>query len=343
MNPAEGDSAILEKDAQDGTTSITGPLTEDEAAQALLERATKAADRPADDTANEGEPDPKATDKVKEGDTADEDDEDDEKPEPKRKASDDDEIEIKVGDEVKVVPVAALKRLYGQEAALTKKSMELAARREEAEAAFSIANGTYVTQLEKAKGEVDKYAKYDFELLAQRLSPEQFKRLQADRNAANDHFKFLAEEARGFAEQVTVQRNEMQRKAAVEAVAVLKRDIEGWNTEVYKDVRSFAIENGIDEDDFDQLTSAPAIKLMHRAMSATRELETLKARTAKLKEKLAKAPRNAVSSGAEGEGGDGPRDKAAFERLNQTGSTEDAAAVLMARARAARDARQSGA
>ena len=234
-------------------------------------------------------------------------------------------VEFKVGDETKTIKVKDLTRLAGQEAALTQKSQQLASERKTAADTFEIAKGAYEKLLTDAKAKVDQYANLDWLKIGQTLTPEQAKKLRSEAQAAEEHFKFLATDAREFAKKADAHTAETNRAAAVKAVEHVVKHIPGWNASVYSEVRAFATEAGIDASDFDQIVSGPAIVLLHDAMQFRRA----KASAAKITKKVDLAPKNSVTP--KPTAGISRSDKTAMNRLTSSGSVEDAAAVFASR------------
>jgi len=234
-------------------------------------------------------------------------------------------VEVKVGDEIKKLKVKDLTRLAGQEAALTQKSQQLASERKTAADTFEIAKGAYETLLTKAQQNVEKYRNLDWMKIGQSLAPEQAKKLRAEAQAAEDHFKFLATDAREFAKKADAHAAEVNRAAAVQAVEYVQKHIPNWNASVYSEVRKFATDAGIDASDFDQIVSGPAIVLVHDAMLYRRA----KAQAKTVTKKVDLSPKNSVTP--KPTAGTTRTDKTAMSRLASSGSVEDAAAVFASR------------
>lgn len=271
-------------------------------------------------------------------------DEDDSKPTQKdgeeedvKYADDTAKVRVKVGDEELVVDVKDLKRLYGQESALTKRSQEIAARAKEYEAKTTQA----VTALDKmqvsAKKAFEPYEKIDWAQAARSLSQADYNQLRADAQDAQNNLRFITEEldaqmkgAKDYAE------TEMKR-LATEAGKQLKDQasphyIDGWSKELYGKMRDFASEAGLKNDVFDTIVDPAALKIVHDAMQYRAQKAKVKAVVTQAKAKVVSdkqlSPKSTDTSDV--------RDKAAMSRLQESGSVDDAAAVYLARLKARR-------
>ena len=191
--------------------------------------------------------------------------EDEEEPTAKKALDDDTEVEIKVDDEVLKVSVKDLKRLYGQEAALTRKSQQVAAKRKEVEATEQKLGASLQKLYERAATRWEPYSKIDMLVASKQLDADQFAALRAEANAAFEEFRFISEEAQAFVEQTNAQRQEQMKQAAQEAVKVLKETIPGWSQPLYDNIREYAISSGMDAEVVNNLVDPIAIQLIHKA------------------------------------------------------------------------------
>ena len=112
--------------------------------------------------------------------------------------SDDTLVEIQVDGEAKQASLKDLKRLYGQEASLTRKSQETAAKRKEAEEALAKADISYRKLLERAEARMKPYAEVDMLVASRQMSTEDFAALRREAQEAEKDLKFLQEEANAF-------------------------------------------------------------------------------------------------------------------------------------------------
>ena len=127
-------------------------------------------------------------------DDSEEGDEDEEKSEAKKTLDDDAEVEIKVDNEVKKVSVKELKRLWGQEAALTRKSQEVAAKRKEMDATEQKLAVSLEKLYNKAKDKWEPYSKIDMLVASKQLDADQFAALRAEAQAAYEEFSRAMDE-----------------------------------------------------------------------------------------------------------------------------------------------------
>lgn len=314
----------------------------DDAANALLSRWTDAEQLSEND---EGAKPPRRTETVRDkdeddnqSDVSDDDidfgdedentDEDDTGPKDALvEAADDAVVNLTVdGEEIKVA-VKDLKRLYGQEASLTRKSQEVAQQRQLAE--DSGARYVVATQrlLDKANERFQPYASIDWGIAAKTLDNDEYVALRQEAQAAHTDIKFLTEELDGVFTQAQEGRAEALEAEAASAVEILTRDIPNFTAETYTAMTDYAVEQGLDAEAVQQLTDPVALKLIHKAMAYDRA----KARAASKRTTTPTSKRNTNSSRrptgrGEDRGGD------ALTKLKSSGSRDDAVALLMARA-----------
>ena len=188
--PSEDATEEAEEDAQDDVDEDTVNEDEDDLEDDL------------DDEEDEDEDDPE------EDAEADDDDEDeDEDDEPKRKkkrkeveVTDDTLGEVKVNGEVEQVSIKDLRRLAGQEKALTRKSMAVSAAAEKAKAREEFAESRLQKAKEKAEARAEEYKKIDFEQLAasNQYTPEQIEQWRQQAADAKTEADFFNEELDSF-------------------------------------------------------------------------------------------------------------------------------------------------
>jgi len=264
-----------------------------------------------------------------EDDTEDESDEgaqDEEEPEAKKTLDDDSEVEVKVNDEVLKVSVKDLKRLYGQEAALTRKSQEVSAKRKEVEATEQKLGASLQKLYEKAATRWEPYSKIDMLVASKQLDADQFAALRAEAQAAFEDFRFISEEAEAFVKQTQAQRQEQMKQAAQEAVKVLKESIPGWSQPLYDNIREYAISSGMDAEVVNNLVDPIAIQLIHKARlydESKKVVTKKKVLTPKKVVKTTVSPDSAKDLS--------PKKDEAAKRLRATGDIDDAAELFLSR------------
>lgn len=198
--------------------------------------------------------------------TEEETEEDTESTEESTKTLDDDaQVEIKVDDEVLKVSVKDLKRLYGQEAALTKKSQQVAAKRKELEQDGMKTAAILDKMYNKAAERWKPYSEIDMLVASKQLDTESFSALRAEAQAAYEDFRFVSEEANAFVQETQAKQQATLKEAAAEAVTVLKEAIPNWSTSLYDSIREYAINTGMKPEVVNNLVDPVAIQLIHKA------------------------------------------------------------------------------
>ena len=234
------------------------------------------------------------------------DDEDDFDPEDEEEAEDEEEdevielnddtlIDILVDGETQQASIKDLKRLYGQEASLTRKSQETAKQRKEAEEQLGKTSAIFQKMLEKAEARWKPYEEVDMLVASRTMDTDDFAQLRREAQEAHDDLKFFQEEADGFFKEIQEQQQLQLQEAAREAVKVLEADIPDWNTDLYNDIRSYAVAQGLPEEQVNQYVDPNVIKILNKARlfdQAKQVTTTKKKRTAKKVLKSNKAPQN---------------------------------------------------
>lgn len=321
----------------------TGALSEDGAAEAFLRKWQDASEpsdasdgdtsAPDDDeTSSEGDDSEAETEENDDEDDADPeegdaDDEDEAEEQPKAKRADEDaEVEITVDGETHKVSVKDLKRLYGQEASLTRKSQEVAAKRKEIEDT----GAKYALGLERMlKTAEDRYAPYaeiDFLVAAKQMDADDFAQLRAEAQAAYEEYNFVKSELDGFVKNLETQRQTVLREQAREAVRVLQdpeKGIPGWSNALYDEIRHFAVGQGLKEEIVNTIVDPVVIKLLYGAMQHSKGSKVATEKKAKA------APRKVIKSTATPVAQNKGRDKLA--QLRSKGDIESATEAFLAR------------
>ena len=321
-------------------------LNEDDAAAAFLskwseEDPEKASEAPEEDEQSEETPAEEPEDEAEEAveieeeseeDPQDdseeetEDEEEEESEEPKKVLDDDALVKVKVDGEELEVSVKDLKRLYGQEAALTRKSQEAAAKRKEAEATAMKASAALQKMYEKAAAKWEPYSKIDYLVAQKQLDTEQFAALRAEAQAAFEDFRFISEEADAFVKQTQAQQQAQLQEAAKEAVKVLRDAIPNWSPALYDQIREYAVTTGMDAEVVNNLVDPVAIQLIHKARLYD---ESKKIVTKKKVVTQKKVVKSTVASNPKGMKGDSA--VKAKKTLQTSGSVDDAANLFLSR------------
>ena len=206
-------------------------------------------------------------------------------------------VEIVVDGETKQASVKDLKRLYGQEASLTRKSQEMASQRKLADEQMQKADASLQAMLTRAQERYKPYAEVDMLVASKQMSADDFTALRAEARQAEEDLKFLSEEAEQFYGYVKQQQSESLQQQAKECIKVLQQDIPDWSNDLYNDIRSYAIAQGLPEDQVNQYADPNVIKLLNKArmFDQTKKVATVKkAKAAKKILRSKKAPPNSA-------------------------------------------------
>lgn len=294
-----------------------------------LETDTETEETPDDsDESPEDEEGDEETDETEESDDQDESDEDEK---PKKALDDDAVVKVKVDGEELDVPVKDLKRLYGQEKALTRKSQEVAQERKRVEDNGARYVAGLSTLLEKARERFKPYAEIDWLVAAQQLSPDELTALRTEARKASEDLQFLGTELDGVMRKADHERQQSLRKQAAAAIEYLKDEktgIKGWSDKVYDDIRTYAVGKGLDAGVVNELTDPIAIKIMHQSMLYEKGQKALTQT-----KKVDKTPKKIIKGGSQTQTAQmrGKTQNNAFQKLQRTGDMEDAADAFLER------------
>ena len=159
--------------------------------------------------------------------------------------SDDTIVELTVDGETKQASLKELKRLYGQEASLTRKSQETASQRKQADEQLQKADASLQAMLTRAQDRYKPYEEVDMLVASRQMNPDDFAALRAEAKAAESDLKFLQEEANGFYGELQQKQAVQQQESAKHCIEVLKEKLPEWNTDLYNDIREHAISSGL--------------------------------------------------------------------------------------------------
>lgn len=244
-------------------------------------------------------------------------------------ASDNDEVIIKVNDTEQKVSVKELKRLFGQEAALTRKSQETAEERKTVEAEKARYSTALQTMQKRAEDKYRPYSEIDFLVASRQLDADEFEALRKEALAAYEDYKFYTEELKNFKDSSEQDTHKEYLEKAQKAIQVLSdptEGIPGWSKDLYDEIRTFAVEkNGMDMDAVNKITDPSIIKMMWKAMRYDKAKKVSTKKIAKAPKKVVKPATPADTKAAK------TADDKAFKRLRETGSPDDAVTALMNR------------
>ena len=174
-------------------------------------------------------------------------------------------VEVLVDGEVKKASVKDLKRLYGQEAALTKKSQQTAKQRKEADEALQKTSVVMQKLIEKAQEAYKPYEDIDMLVASQEMTREDFASLRKESKLAKDNLDFLTQEAEQFYGEIQAQHQANLNEAATNAVKVLREDIPDWSNAMYDEIRQYSVSEGLPEQMVNTIVDPVVIKLLNKA------------------------------------------------------------------------------
>jgi hypothetical protein len=325
----DGDENILNAFLTDPEEGDDAPPQEPSKKKVQKEEDNKETDDEDDndaDDASEETPE----DEGEEGDDG-EGSEDEETDDKAKKFADDDEtyVKVKVGDEEHEVRVTDLKRLWGQEAPLTRKSQQVADDRKivDEERAKNIA--AYDVLLKRATERADQYRALPWTQLMKdpQVPADQLAALQAEASKALEDETFLKNEITGFMKKVSDDQMKARREAAVACLKALNdtespHHIKGWNEALYNDIRAFATDQGLDKDMVNSLTDPGAFKVLHMAMQFARG--KTKVVTKKVNKSPTKIVKNSASSPPARDSSKAVKVKDMVVKAKKSGSMDDA-------------------
>ena len=246
------------------------------------------------------------------------------------RATDEALVTISVDGKDHEIAVRDLKRLWGQEAALTRKSQELAAKRQEFETTSQKTAIVLDRTLTKAKERWAEFEGMDFISLGTKMDPEAFAELRRDALDAWNQLQFIQKDADEFLAGL----KERQKAEWAEALKTAKEQladpdtgIPNWSEAVYNDLRSYAVTQGIAQDQVDSLIDPVALRLLWKAKQFD---DRQKAVAVKVRPKIAAAPKKVIRSGTEAPAADDQSAKRQelMSRLRKSGGKIDQAAAL---------------
>jgi hypothetical protein len=254
----DGESPSESDEATHGESEDSTPEQDDESQQS----------EDGDTKEEEGEDDEDDEDSSDDEEDSDDDDEgEDESEQPA--VTDDAIVTVEVNGESKEFKVGDLKRLAGQEAALTTKSQEVAEQRQQYEEGLKVQRTALEAMMQRAQKRFEPYKDFDFALAAQQYDAETYKALREDAQAAYADLQFYQTELRNLVQQQDQERQQQLSKAAQAAVKELQdpeKGIPGFDRNVYTQIRDYAVANGVSESDVDQMVNPAAWKILHKAM-----------------------------------------------------------------------------
>ncbi len=260
--------------------------------------------------------------------------------------SDDTYVKVKIGDEEQEVSVKDLKRLYGQEASLTRKSQEVSEQRRVADEGIAKNVAALNVLHEKAKAKAAPYRNIDWLAISKNPAIS-----AADASALRDEAKAVFDDEAFFEKDLGTLMTTISEKQKADTVAQAKvcistlstegtaekpnpLFIEGWSDKVYDDIRAFAREMGSDANAVNSLVDPVAFKLLHMAMQFKRgSSKVLTVKTKKSPTKIVKASSSSTNTSSSSMSA---RNKA-ITKLKTSGSDDAAMDAFMVGLTATRD------
>ena len=287
-----------------------------------------------DDESEDNLDDPDDTDELDDEDVeTDEDEDDEEDDEEPLAASDDQIVDINVNGESKQVSVKDLKRLYGQEASLTKKSQDLAQQRKQSDESLAQTQLSYQKLLERAEARFKPYADIDMLVASRQMDPDTFAQLRQDAKQAEEDLTFLKEESNTLVSQQQQQFAEQSKEAAANCVKVLQEQLPDWGNELYSDIRNYAVKSGLPQEQVDQYTDPQVIMLINKARLYDQSKQSAKSKKAKAKLTKSKSGKTKVLSSRKAplskEASAERKRQAAIKNLHGHSDLDDIASALM--------------
>lgn len=306
MSEEAAEAALMASFEKAADNTNDDPSDDDEAEEPGADEQEQAADEDEADDADEGE----------EGDDSESDDADAE-PAKAPAVTDEAEVEVTVNGETQKFTIGSLKRLAGQEAALTQKSQEADLVGGRAAAALQAA-------IEAVQEDLSPYADVDWLVLQQQLDPEEFAWHRENAAKAHKRYTKLVGTAQEFEQTLQARQTNESRRQAQACLQELKADVPEWNDKLYSDILAFGVKEGLPEADVSAITNPKVLKLLRKAML----YDQGKAVATK---KVQAAPTKVLKGTARQEPAKAATAKKAESRLARTGSDSDAVAVLMGR------------
>lgn len=248
-------------------------------------------------------------------------------------ASDETFVKLKVDGKEVEASVKDLKRLYGQEQSLTRKSQEAAETKKKAEETAVKHMAGLEKLLERAKEQAAPYASINFLALTKdpNVSSEELSALSDAATRAFENVRYLEQELDGVIRTTQAERQQQMMIQARETIKILtdpKTGIPGWNEQMYNDIRKFAVDTGMNEQVVNEMVDPVAFKVLHMAM----QYQKGKSALSKTK-KVDKTPKRIIKGTPEEtvkRAKASPKQEV-YKRLKETGSVDDAADAFMAK------------
>lgn len=324
MDVTDNDVDVADIEAFAQLDAAPAPEKKRKPAPQVEDETTDTTDTPEDDTETTSDDD------AAEGDeeTSTDESEEEEGEEAEGDKTDELVVKVKVDGEEREFTVASLKRLAGQEAALTRRSQEVATQRQQIEQTAKVHVAALDKMLERAKANYEPYAQLDFLALSRdpNVSTEQLTALRDMATKAYEDVKFIEQDLAHFSKEHAEREHAeliAEAKKSLEILRDPEKGIPGFNETVYAEMRQYALDIGIPAQAIDRTVDATSLKLLHKAMLYDRGQK--KVTTTKTDKKVPKKIVKSTSTpDAARKIAKDTAEKKAFKRLEQTHSMDDA-------------------
>jgi hypothetical protein len=246
-------------EAEDNESSPSPPEEDTEAPESTEQEDTEGEEEEAVDS-EEVEEDPE-----EDSEETEDEDEEEESTSKKKVLDDDSLVEVKVDDEVLKVSVKDLKRLYGQEASLTKKSQQVAATRKSMEQEALKTAAVLDKMYKKAEERWKPYSEVDMLLASKQLDSDQslhyaqkLKLLGKTLNLSLKRLTLLLRRAR------LNNRISLKKLLLMQSKYSKRTSLTGIQTSTIP-FREYAVNHGMPSDMVNSLVDPVAIQIIHKA------------------------------------------------------------------------------
>jgi hypothetical protein len=326
FNEEDAADAFLSRWSEEDPEKVSDTSDSDDTTEELDEADEVEEADEGQDEAEETDEDPQDSDESDDDDEETEEESEEEEPKKGKTLDDEAKVKIKVDDEELEVSVKDLKRLYGQEAALTKKSQQVAAQRKEVEAANTRAAAQLQRIHEKALARWEPYSKIDMLVASKQLDADQFAALRAEAQAAYDDYRFITTEVDDFVKNANAERQKAIQEQAKESVKVLQQAIPKWSPALYDELRAYVVEQGLNAEIVNQIVDPAAIQIWHKAMQFDKAKAIVTTKKVNTPKKVLKTTKPVTTKDNKVD-----KTKVAKQSLARSGSTDDAANLFLAR------------
>ena len=331
LNGDDVTEALLRRWSDEDADKPSEPRSEEkeEPAPEAVEESEDASDESPEEDKEEDDQEEEVEASEEEDAEADEDEEEEEQSDekPKKVLKDDSIVKVTVDGKEHDVPVEKLKRLYGQEASLTRKSQEVAAKRKEVEETGAAYVAALSSLLERSRHKAQPFAQVDFAIAAKELDNDSYTALKNEAQRSFEEVRFLEQELGAFMQAVERQKVQELQVQARETVKILEKDIPNWSDELYNNMRAFAINQGLDEYTVNTLVDPTAWKMINMAYQYHKGQSAITKPKTKKPKKIVKSSASTVS----GQVFQKSKSQEAQARARKSGSVDDVTEALLAR------------